>query len=115
MTEEAFAVGMAAMGTAFSREVDRETMSVYFEVLKPLSDRAWKVAVQRALEKCEFFPPPAKLLDFADRRDLTQVQATDRALEAMKPDPAKVPSLEELKALRSELGVSYGTTKRSAT
>ncbi len=89
--------GLVMLGTTFNREVTEGLAEIYLSVFEDVSDEAFVQAVGRAIRECEYFPVPSKLRSLLPRRD--EVAETNRRLDAMKPDPAKLPTREELEEL----------------
>jgi hypothetical protein len=66
MTDQAFAKGMSLLGILPGYQPSPELLEAYHLVLGELSDAQWRLAVARALRQEKFFPPPSKLLDYAN-------------------------------------------------
>jgi hypothetical protein len=104
MDMETLVKAMGTLGVAFNREITRELIGIYWTALSDLPDERFKVAVNSAVRDCKFFPSAGELRERAKVNRTPSPEDTVRALEAMKPDWSKVPDLEQLKALREEVG-----------
>lgn len=66
MTDDAFSAGMAVLARAFGVKPEREMVSLWWDAVGHLTDRAWDGAVMRTVQITEStygkFPPPGLVL-----------------------------------------------------
>lgn len=67
---------LSMLAEIFDREVTKSLLRIYETVLEPYSEAACKVALEKAISTCKFFPKPTELLEFL------QGPESDRATEA---------------------------------
>lgn len=74
---ETFAGGMATLGSAFNRAVEKTLLDGYWIALESLTESEMGSAFARALTESKFMPVPSELLGFAGKyRNLTAESAT---------------------------------------
>ena len=105
-TLEVFGLGMKKLGVSFNRDVGKDVLEVYWEVLGRCAAPDLARGFKRALAECKFFPPPAELRAFSKPVD-NLVADTNARLDALfgrEPErkhlQATVRELAEMKSVK---------------
>lgn len=105
MTKDEMAAALVqTLADTYRVELTPPAARAYMATLEELSANELRECGRRALRECEHMPAPAQLLRLGlkARREgqLTEVQRTDRMLEAMKP--SSYPTAEQLAGMRDD-------------
>lgn len=96
-----FAVVMGTFSMAFGLEISREKIGVFLSALEDLSIEALEFAGEQIIRQEAYFPPPAKVREYANQYRQPLVQDLHRTAipEGFKTDEVALARLAELKAM----------------
>ena len=74
---------MTLLGEIFGKEISDSLKTIYWEILKPYSDKQCIEAFKKAISLCKFYPKPAELIEFLAGKT-NQAEANKAQIEVDK-------------------------------
>lgn len=107
MNKQAFAVTLETLAECYRVVLTEAATRGYWIGVEDLTDAEFQAAAKQALRECEFMPAPAQLrklaLKFRRALEPTEIEKTDRRLEAMRPSWWNDPNHKGLSEWRNEI------------